>query len=162
MKVLCPRGIDRLACGALVLAAFLAFLCGPAVLGGEAPSLRAGAAAVDITPKEFPINMPGGFSKNFAEGVHDPLHSRALVLDDGTTPVAIVVVDNLGEGMTIPTDPPQSAFVGIFEPGTEGRTWLTNSFTIGSRAGIRRRGQTIGGDSPFGYRWQRRSRTLGI
>ena len=47
------------------------------------PVLRAGAAAVDITPKEFPLNMPGGFSANMAESAHDPLHARALVLDDG-------------------------------------------------------------------------------
>lgn len=62
----------------------------------ETTPLRAGAAAVDISPREFPVNMPGGFSANFAEGAHDPLYSRALVLDDGTTTVAMVVVDNLG------------------------------------------------------------------
>ena len=61
-----------------------------------APGLRAGAAAVDITPKLFPLNMPGGFSANMAEGAHDPLYARALVLDDGTTTLALVVVDNLG------------------------------------------------------------------
>ncbi len=63
-----------------------------------AAKLRAGAAAVDITPKEFPLNMPGGFSANMAESAHDPLHARALVLDDGTTKLAMVVVDNLGAG----------------------------------------------------------------
>src|SRR5437588_6123152 len=64
----------------------------------EKPTLRAGAAAVDITPKEFPLNMPGGFTANVAESAHDPLHARALVLDDGTTTLAMVVVDNLGVG----------------------------------------------------------------
>jgi hypothetical protein len=59
-------------------------------------TLRAGAAAVDVTPKQFPLNMPGGFSPNPATNAHDPLHSRALVLDDGRTALAIVVVDNLG------------------------------------------------------------------
>jgi neutral ceramidase len=78
---------------AVVLAACV---LGAAARGQEAPTLRAGAAAVDITPQEFPVNMPGGFSANFAEGAHDPLHARALVLDDGTTTLAIVVVDNLG------------------------------------------------------------------
>ena len=29
--------------------------------------------------------MPGGFSPNPAESAHDPLHARAMVLDDGTT-----------------------------------------------------------------------------
>jgi neutral ceramidase len=60
--------------------------------------LRAGAAAVDITPKEFPINMPGGHSANMAQSAHDPLNARALVLDDGTTTLAMVVIDNLGAG----------------------------------------------------------------
>ncbi|NBV21106.1 MAG: hypothetical protein EBS05_04185 [Proteobacteria bacterium] len=62
----------------------------------DKPVLRAGAAAVDITPREFPLNMPGGFAANLATNAHDPLHARALVLDDGTTMLAMVVVDNLG------------------------------------------------------------------
>jgi len=59
-------------------------------------TLRAGAAAVDITPTQFPVNMPGGFKPNMANAAHDPLHARALVLDDGATALAMVVVDNLG------------------------------------------------------------------
>jgi len=66
------------------------------VAANAAPTLRAGAAAVDITPREFPVNMPGGFTAHPADGAHDPLHARALVLDDGTTTLALVVVDNLG------------------------------------------------------------------
>ncbi len=65
-------------------------------LGGEAASLRAGAAAVDITPREFPVNMPGGFNANPADGAHDPLHVRALVLSREKETVAIIVVDTLG------------------------------------------------------------------
>lgn len=64
----------------------------------EAAGLRAGAAAVDITPQQFPINMPGGFDPKPALKAHDPLHARALVLDDGTLALAMVVVDNLGAG----------------------------------------------------------------
>ena len=69
-----------------------------ALRAADSATLRAGAAAVDITPKEFPLNMPGGFSANMADSAHDPLHARALVLDDGTTTLAMVVVDNLGAG----------------------------------------------------------------
>jgi hypothetical protein len=64
----------------------------------DKPVLRAGAAAVDITPTQFPMNMPGGFSANMAEKAHDPFHSRALVFDNGETTLAMVVVDNLGAG----------------------------------------------------------------
>ena len=73
----------------------LCFLAAPLIAGAE-ESLRAGAAAVDITPQEFPLNMPGGFSANMAESAHDPLHARAVVLDDGETTLAIAVLDSLG------------------------------------------------------------------
>ncbi len=62
----------------------------------DEPGLHAGAAAVDVTPTEFPVNLPGGFSGNAGTTVHDPLHARALVLSSGETTVAMVVVDNLG------------------------------------------------------------------
>lgn len=61
-------------------------------------TLRAGAAVVDITPREFPINMPGGHEAHPAHSAHDPLNARALVLDDGGTTLAMVVIDNLGAG----------------------------------------------------------------
>ncbi|MCX6899462.1 MAG: neutral/alkaline non-lysosomal ceramidase N-terminal domain-containing protein [Verrucomicrobia bacterium] len=50
---------------------------------------------MDITPKLFPLSVPGLFTPRKAESAHDPLHARALVLDDGTTTVALVVVDNI-------------------------------------------------------------------
>ena len=71
-------------------------LAAPGGVTADELSLRAGAAAVDISPREFPLNMPGGFSANMATGVHDPLHSRAIVLDNGNTTLAMVVVDSLG------------------------------------------------------------------
>lgn len=78
---------------------FLCCLCLPVLLqAADTSALRAGAAAVDITPTQFPMNMPGGFSANMAEKAHDPFHARALVLDDGKTTLAMVVVDNLGAG----------------------------------------------------------------
>jgi len=92
--------IPRLTPGRLVgfvlaLSVVAVLACGAAASAAENPTLRAGAAAVDISPQEFPVNMPGGFNKNMAEGVHDPLHARALVLDDGATLLALVVVDTL-------------------------------------------------------------------
>ncbi len=81
----------------VLLLATLGVLCVPCQAAEkESLRLRAGASAVDITPKMFPLNMPGGFNANMAESAHDPLYARALVLDDGTTSLAIVVVDNLG------------------------------------------------------------------
>jgi neutral ceramidase len=80
----------------LVLGAILAIANGSAATSQDAAPLRAGAAVADISPQQFPLNMPGGFSANMAEGVHDALHARALVLDDGALQLALVVVDNLG------------------------------------------------------------------
>jgi hypothetical protein len=68
------------------------------------PPFRAGAAAVDVTPKQFPLNMPGGFSANMAESAHDPLHARALVLDDGKTTLAMVIVDSLAVAVETAND----------------------------------------------------------
>ncbi|WP_395716805.1 neutral/alkaline non-lysosomal ceramidase N-terminal domain-containing protein [Prosthecobacter sp.] len=78
--------------------ALVAFLFSTPLFAVDRPVLKAGAAAADITPTQFPMNMPGGFSANMAEKAHDPFHARALVLDDGKTSLAMVVVDNLGAG----------------------------------------------------------------
>jgi neutral ceramidase len=58
------------------------------------PILRAGAYAQDVTPQKFPVSVNGGFSDRQATAANDPLHARCLVLDDGTTKVALVVVDS--------------------------------------------------------------------
>lgn len=62
------------------------------VAAQEVSSLRAGAAAVDITPRQFPIRVRG----TLCEEARDALHSRALVFSNGETTLAMVVVDNLG------------------------------------------------------------------
>jgi len=55
---------------------------------------RAGAFAVDITPRQLPVLVNGGVAERVANQVNDPLHARCLVLDDGTVQLAIVVVDS--------------------------------------------------------------------
>jgi hypothetical protein len=57
--------------------------------------LKAGAAAVDITPP-LGIRMAGYFEERVARDVHDPLFAKALALDDGETTLVIVVCDLLG------------------------------------------------------------------
>jgi neutral ceramidase len=60
-----------------------------------APVLMAGAATSNITP---PLGTPrvGGWEAYPAAHIHDELHARCLVLDDGGTRLAFVVVDNVG------------------------------------------------------------------
>ncbi len=60
-----------------------------------ADSLRAGAATSNITP-DLDAKITGGFVPFPASGVHDELHARCLVLDDGKTKLALVVCDLLG------------------------------------------------------------------
>jgi hypothetical protein len=57
--------------------------------------LKAGAATSNLTP---PLGQPiiGGFSPFPSTHVHDELHARCLVLDDGHSRVALVVCDLLG------------------------------------------------------------------
>src|SRR5262249_25903250 len=61
----------------------------------RAESLRVGAAASNITPP-LGENIVGGFSPSPSTNVHDELHARCLVLDDGKTRLALVVCDLLG------------------------------------------------------------------
>jgi hypothetical protein len=56
--------------------------------------LEVGSAAVDITPP-VGTHLAGQFHDRIAETIHDLLHARALVLDDGATRVAIVACDLL-------------------------------------------------------------------
>jgi hypothetical protein len=50
------------------------------------PTLRAGAAKVDVTPAQNAL--PQGY-----EGVLDRIYSRAIVLDDGTSTAALISID---------------------------------------------------------------------
>ena len=76
----------------LVIAAVLLF-AGPAFAQNK-PALRAGAFAQDVTPEKFPISVNGGLADREAKVANDPLHARCIVLDDGKTKLAIVVVDS--------------------------------------------------------------------
>jgi hypothetical protein len=62
---------------------------------GDSRVFRAGAAASNITP---PLDEPivGGWNSPPAEHVHDELYARCLLLDDGRTKLAIILVDSVG------------------------------------------------------------------
>jgi len=54
---------------------------------------RAGAYAIDVSPDKLPVIVNGYTFERAVNVVHDPLYARCLVLDDGDTRVAIMVVD---------------------------------------------------------------------
>src|SRR5438067_917926 len=61
----------------------------------QGPTFRAGAATSNITP---PLNLKilGSFDPQPSKDIHDELHARCLVLDDGKKRVALVVCDLIG------------------------------------------------------------------
>jgi neutral ceramidase len=77
----------------VVISAFAALFT-VASLAAE-PVFKAGAATSNITPP-LGQNIVGGFAPSPSTNVHDELHARCLVLDDGQTKLALVVCDLLG------------------------------------------------------------------
>src|SRR6478609_2304800 len=77
----------------VVLAAFAAAMI--LMTGGRvfAAEFRAGAATTNVSPW-LGLSMNGGMSDNPTKHVHDELHARAIVLDDGKTKLAFVIVDS--------------------------------------------------------------------
>ena len=57
-------------------------------------ALRAGALVVDATPKQLPVHVNGGMRQRELDEVGSPIKVRAIVLDDGKTQLAIVVIDS--------------------------------------------------------------------
>jgi hypothetical protein len=57
-------------------------------------NLRVGAFALDVTPTQYPVIVNGMFEERTADRDVDPLFARAFVLDDGTTRIALTVVDS--------------------------------------------------------------------
>ena len=77
-----------------IVAFLIALLvCAHAIAGAEPGRFRAGAAAGIVTPP-LGISINGGFTDRLARHIHDELHARCLVLDDGKTRLAIVVCDS--------------------------------------------------------------------
>jgi hypothetical protein len=75
-------------------------------LGGSARAagaLRAGAATSNISPW-IGLSVNGGMTDRKVQHVHDELHARALVLDDGKTRVAIVVCDSCATPREVVTE----------------------------------------------------------
>lgn len=84
--------MNRSNCSLIALAtAIVAAICPSDASAGP---LKAGAASIDVSPRKFPVIVNGGFLQAIADKNLDRLHSRAIVLDDGTTKLAIAVVDS--------------------------------------------------------------------
>lgn len=98
MKTLFPPRTPRRTSftnGRAVIAATLIFVgFSTSTHAAEKITLRAGAVAIDISPTVLPSPLGNGFKRQSVGKIHDPLWARALVLDDGVTTLAMVVVDS--------------------------------------------------------------------
>jgi hypothetical protein len=79
----------------VLVTALVVLLSVPTVAAQEEGAVfRAGAVAIDITPQNFPVDAAGSMTAWKADFAHDPLRARCLVLDDGTTTIALAVCDS--------------------------------------------------------------------
>jgi len=81
----------------MIIFAFAIFNSSFPVIGFQdsTATFSAGASTSNITP-ELGGEIIGGFAGIPAKHIHDELHARCLVLDDGKTKLALVVCDLLG------------------------------------------------------------------
>jgi len=93
MKSLGQNVVARLSVGYAVLACVAPGVGGAAE--GDTLAFQAGAAVSNITPP-LGSDIIGNWQTPKATHIHDELHARCLVLDDGEQRLAIVVCDNLG------------------------------------------------------------------
>jgi len=56
--------------------------------------LRVGAAKVDVTPDQLPVLINGGMTSHSADKVKTRVNARAIVMDDGSERLAVMVVDS--------------------------------------------------------------------
>ncbi len=85
----------------LLVGVLLVSVCSVAI--AKADGLQAGAATSNFTP-EIGGEIIGGFVPYPSKHIHDELHARCLVLDDGKTKLALVVCDLLGIQRVVSTE----------------------------------------------------------
>ncbi|HZM02240.1 MAG TPA: neutral/alkaline non-lysosomal ceramidase N-terminal domain-containing protein [Candidatus Saccharimonadales bacterium] len=89
--------------GGVLVCLCLALGCRSMSPGGcSGGPLQIGAAEVDITPP-VGFRMAGYFDERISTGIHDPLHAKAIVLQQGHTEIALVFCDLIGLSLHVTT-----------------------------------------------------------
>jgi neutral ceramidase len=112
----------------------------------HAADLSAGAAAVDITPPRG-CPMAGYYSVRGAEGTHDPLHSKALVLEKDGIKVALVALDLISTTRGLVEDARALIEKETGIPGKHVMISATHSHTGPVLWGRTQRDEVLGGSS---------------
>lgn len=113
----------------------------------SASDLKVGVAWVDITPK-LGTPMAGYYSERGAEGIHDPLKAKAMVLQSGETKAALVSLDLIS---TLRSTVEEARRIIEQETGIPGKNVMisaTHSHT-GPVFSSGRRFDAIGGNHPL-------------
>jgi hypothetical protein len=71
-----------------------------AAAAAQCAGFRAGAARIDVTPAEGSALLMSGYASRTQgfTAIHDHIYARAIVVDDGSGPAAVVSVDVIGFG----------------------------------------------------------------
>src|SRR5262245_60574990 len=113
----------------------------------SADEFKVGVAWVDSTPK-LGIPMAGYYSERGAEGVHDPLKAKAIVLESAGTKVALVTLDLIS---TLRSTVEETRRIIEAETGLPGKNVMisaTHSHTGPIFSGSRR-SDALGGSHPL-------------
>jgi len=112
----------------------------------HAADLSVGAAQVDITPPRG-CPMAGYYSVRGAEGTHDPLHSKALVLEKDGVKVALVALDLISTTRGLVEDARALIEKETGIPGKNVMISATHSHTGPVLWGRTQRDEVLGGSS---------------
>ena len=123
----------------------------PTALTGQHKVFKAGAYMSNITPA-LGGEIVGNWKSPPATYIHDQLHTKSLVLDDGETRIAMVLVDNVGIKREVFDEAKRlaEANTGLAADHILMAATHTHSATSAEGVGINRRGWQ--GDTPLdGY-----------
>lgn len=113
-----------------------------------ADELRVGAATADITP---PIGTPmaGYYAERHAEGVHDPLFAKAIVLEGGGKKAAFVSLDLITTPKSIVEEARKEVEKATGIPGSAVMISATHAHTGPILRGRGPRDDSFGGGNPL-------------
>lgn len=79
----------------MVVLIFFFVISSPPVLNAQERTFQAGASLNNITPP-LGLEIVGNYNRPLADYVHDELHVKTLVLNDGEKTLVFAIVDNVG------------------------------------------------------------------
>ncbi len=144
-----PRPLGPLA---LTLAAVALGLLVPTAHAQEG-GLRAGAAAVNITPPAG-APMAGYYHERAADGVHDELFARAIVLESGGTKAALVSLDLITTTIDLVADARAAIETATGIPGGNVMISATHAHTGPVISSPSKRAAVFGGTSPLALQYR--------